>query len=189
MSTELEIATIAASVTAAGWLITHALQAATDERRRRDEALLRFTERQLEELYGPLALLVIEGRRTIQDLKDAIGRQHIFRGQPPLSKEELATWLFWSDNDFIPRNQKIKDLLTAKTHLIDSTIIPPSFVAFLDHHNSWIVNHLRWQQDKTEYSWHSKIPWPQEFEKDVLVSFERVKQRHSSLIQRLARNT
>ena len=186
MSTELVVAVIAATVTAFGWLITHALQAASDERRRRDDALLKFTERQLEELYGPLALLVIEGRRTIQDLRDAVGREHIFKGEPPLSEDERAAWLFWSDNDFIPRNEQIKSLLAAKTHLIESPSIPASFVAFLDHHNSWIVNHRRWQLEKVPYSWHSKIAWPKEFEADVLEAFERLKKRHSSLIQRLA---
>ena len=40
-----------------------------DRRRREAEARLKYTERQLEELYGPLAFLVIEGRHLSERTK------------------------------------------------------------------------------------------------------------------------
>jgi len=182
---QAEIALIAAIVTIIGWLVTHILQVRRDEGRRRVDALLRFTERQLDELYGPLALLVVEGRRTYLDLLDVVGRDKVFQDGQDLSPTDLAAWMFWAENDFIPRNEKIKQLLITKTHLIEGTSLPESYLRFLNHHNSWIIQHLRWKRDGVAYSWHSRIDWPKEFETDVLNTFAALKVRHTELIKRL----
>jgi hypothetical protein len=68
MSTPVVVALIAGSITAVGWLVNHWLVSRREEQRRRIEAQLKYVERQIEELYGPLALLVYEGRRTWGDL-------------------------------------------------------------------------------------------------------------------------
>jgi hypothetical protein len=153
-----------------------------DRRRREAEAQLKHTERQLEELYGPLAFLVIEGRRTFIDLLDSLHRPFVFRERRALSDVDLKTWLFWAENDLMPRNQKIEEILMAKTHLIEGDHMPAVYEAFLDHHNSWKVNHLRWKADGTEYGWHSKTHWPAEFEEDVLSTFRLLKARHALLL-------
>jgi hypothetical protein len=176
------IALLAIFVTVAGWLINHVLQSQREYKTKKREALLRYTERQLEELYGPLALLLIEGRRTFKDLLEIFGRKYIFVDDQPLSKEEFKTWIFWAENDFMPRNDKIKTLLMSKTHLIEGDEIPESYITFLDHCNSWQINHLRWKEEKVEYTWRSKIDWPKEFSKDVLATFKKLRKRHASLI-------
>jgi len=186
MAIQLQIAVIAGVITAAGWLVTHTLQQARDRQKERRESLLRFTERQLEELYGPVAFLVIEGRRTFEDLLDGLGRRYIFAAGQSLPPVELRTWLFWVENDFMPRNQKIKELLAAKTHLIEGPTIPASFLRALDHYNSWAINHLRWQKEQIPYSFHSKINWPPEFGEEVLATFNALKRRHTALIHQLS---
>jgi len=168
-----------------GWFANHWLTARRDEARRRIEAELRFVERQIEELYGPLAVALYEGRRTFLDLLDSLGRDRVFEGDKPLPPEELKTWLFWSESEFLPRNKEIKDLLRAKAHLVEGACFPASYVLFFDHCNSWAVNHRRWTEHRLAYSWRSKINWPAAFENEVLGTFQALKSRHAALIGKL----
>jgi len=182
MDIRTTVALSAVVVTIAGWLINHILQSHRELKAKKREALLQYTQKQLEELYGPLAFLIIEGRRTFKDLLEVFGRKYVFVDDKPLSKEEFKIWMFWAENDFLPRNEKIKSLLMSKTHLIEGEEIPESYITFLDHCNSWQINHLRWKKENVEYSWRSKIDWPKEFSKDVLDTFKTLRRRHASLI-------
>ena len=132
-------------------------------------------------LYGPLAFLIYEGRRTWNDLLEKLGREHVFMGHK-LEQKELDLWLYWVDHDFMPRNYEIKNLLASNAHLIDGAELPPSYITFLDHHNSWYVEHQRWKEQGIQYSWHSKVNWPDDFEKEVIVTFERLMKEHEALI-------
>lgn len=183
---------IATAFAAIGWIVNHILSEYRDRRNQQLAASLKYTERQLEELYGPLAFLVWEGRRTFQDLKETLAE---LRGRKPedmkyifplSNKDEFNLWLFWVENDFFPRNEKIQQLLMTKTHLIEGAKMPKSYLDFLDHHNSWRMDHLRWKKDKIEYSWTSKITWPEEFENDILLTFERLKHQHTKFLKAIA---
>jgi len=186
MAEAVEIAVIGAVVTAVGWLVTSASTSYAERERRRAEALLRHVERQLEELYGPLAFLVYEGRRTFEDLLEVLGRDRVFNGDKPLTADELRTWFYWAEADFLPRNERIKSLLMAKTHLVDGPTFPPSYVEFLNHCNSWDISHRRWREQGVAYSGFPKVDWPDEFEADVIKTFQNLRSRHASLIGRLA---
>jgi hypothetical protein len=176
------VALLGAVVTALGWLISHILSTSAESRRQRLISQMEFTKQQLEELYGPLAFLILEGEQTFKDFNAAVG----WKEDPPqgyeLSEQERPTVLFWIENDFFPRNKKIQELLSSKTHLIEGEKIPESFLIFLDHYNSWYINHLRWQKLEIEYGWRSKIPWPISFNEDVLSVFSTLKKRYAILI-------
>lgn len=187
MDIALTIAVLGATVSALGWVANYILTTAADKKRQRLISRLEFTKQQLEELYGPLAFLVLEGRRTWQDLLEVLGREDVFPTKNfTLLDKDLEIWQFWVENDFFPRNAKIQELLSTKTYLIEGERVPNSYLAFLDHHNSWKIHHERWEKQKVEYSWHSKLNWPNEFEKDVISTFERLKKRHSRLLGRVS---
>jgi hypothetical protein len=181
-------ALIAAGAAALGWFANHWLTSQREERRRRAEAQLKFVERQIEELYGPLAGALYEGRRTFLDLLDSLGRRFVFPESGSLSANDLKTWLFWAESEFLPRNNYTKQLLTSKAHLIDGATFPESYIEFLDHCNSWAVNHRRWKEQEVEYSWRSKLNWPESFEREALATFHELKQRHAQLIGALTVN-
>jgi hypothetical protein len=181
-------ALIAAVGAAIGWFANHWLTARREEYRRRIEAQLKFIERQIEELYGPLAAALYEGRRTFLDLLDSLGRRYVFLNDRPLTAEELKTWLFWAESEFLPRNEQIKILLRTKAHLVEGPTFPESYILFLDHCNSWAISHRRWKEQGKEYSWHSKINWPKNFEEEVLATFQELKRRHASLLGILMAN-
>ncbi len=187
MEPSVIVAIIAGTTTAMGWLVNHILTDRRDREKRQIEFSLKYVERQLEELYGPLAFLLYEGRQTFQDLLSTLGRNYVFMKDKPLSDEELKIWLFWAEYSFLPKNNKIKQLLTSKTHLIEGSCFPDSYVAFLNHHNSWSIQHQRWKEEGVKYSWHSKINWPVEFEKECIKTFESLKLKHSALLGKLTR--
>ncbi len=175
MHPSLLAALIAATATAAGWIVTSALASRAERRRRRAEARLKHIEQQLEQLYGPLLFLVMEGRSAWEDFCKKFGREVIFSNYGQLAEEEKALWLFWVDHEFMPRNEAIQSLLSSKTHLIVGARMPDSFMAFIEHYNAWRVTHLRWKNEGVPYSWHSKVNWPMKFETDVIESYERLK--------------
>lgn len=181
-------AVIAGFVAAVGWIVSYSLTSAATQRSLKQAASLKHVEAQLEQLYGPLAFLVLEGRQTFQELLGSLGRTYVFDAQDRISERDLKTWLFWVDNDFLPRNQKIKELLSQKTHLLDlkDSKMPRSYLTFLDHYNSWIIRHLRWKSEGIPYSWHSKINWPVDFEEDVLGSFQKLQDEHSRMLGRVS---
>ncbi|HLZ55758.1 MAG TPA: hypothetical protein VKR06_02325 [Ktedonosporobacter sp.] len=188
MDTALIIATLGAVVTAIGWLVTHILSTSAERRRQRLSAQVEFTKQQLEELYGPLAFLVLQGEQSSRDLAGALGKNLVFPENGQIEGEELKTWLFWVENDFFPRHQKIVALLASKAHLIEGERMPESFLTFLNHQHSWKLNHERWQKQGIAYSWHSKVSYPREFAKEVLSTFEQLKKRHSLLIGKIVKD-
>ena len=185
METAIEVALITAVVTAIGWLVVHYLSQKRDRENTQKEAALRHVERQLEELYGPLTFLIHEGRRTYADLLENLERDHVFEGDEPLPEDEQKMWLFWIENSLMPKNEKIRQLLMSKTHLIDGSRFPDSYVTFLDHHNSWTINHLRWKEEGIPYRWRSKIDWPKPFDREVLDTFKKFKGIHARLLGEL----
>ena len=182
MNPAILVAAIGAAVTAMGWLVTGILTQRREERKARTEASLRYVERQLEELYGPLAALLYEGRQIFSDLLQSYGRTYVFRQGEDLPEEELRTWLFWTEHSFLPRNRAIRDLLTAKSHLVNGSQFPESYVAFFQHESSWSIHHQRWLKEQVPYSWHSSVNWPVQFEREVLATFESLKARHAELL-------
>ena len=182
MDTALLIAIFGAIVTALGWLVN----AFVERRRQRLLSQLDYAKQQLEELYGPLAFLVLEGQQSVTDFAAIIGGKDIRVQGSDLSENELALWNFWVENDFFPRHEKIKTLISSKTHLIEGEKVPKSFLTFVEHYNSWLMHHKRWQQQGVKYPGYSKIAWPLEFNEEVLSTFEMLKKRHSILIGKIS---
>lgn len=182
MNPAILVALITASVTALGWLVTNLLSQRREEQKARAEASLRYVERQLEELYGPLAAMMYEGRQIFQELLNSLGRSHVFVAGVQLPPDELRTWLFWTETSFLPRNRQIRELLVAKPHLVEGAAFPESYIAFFLHESSWRIRHERWVKEQVPYDWHSTVNWPVAFETDVLKTFHALKIRHSELL-------
>ncbi len=106
MSTALLVAVLAGVISVLGWFVSHLLGSRADRRRARLAAQISHVEKQLSELYGPLAFFIYEGRATSEDLLQTLGRRHVFSVDKPLPDDELRTWLFWVDQDsFNPRGR------------------------------------------------------------------------------------
>ena len=187
MVPQVEAALIAGSVAAVGWFVSYTFTTVSNILSSKRAAALAHIEKQLEELYGPLAFLVLEGEQTFRELLDALGRDYIFDSNDKISAEDLKLWLFWAENDFMPRNLRIKTLLSEKTHLLYDSEMVASYLQFLNHHNSWMIRHLRWQKEHVEYSWHSNINYPEHFTEDVLNAFSELQKEHLRLMYKRGR--
>lgn len=182
MDTTILLAILAAAVTAFGWMANYVLSGRDERRRKQLDASQGYLESQLQEFYGPLAFLIQESRRSHQDLLETLGRDSVFVKGQELTDDELKVWLFWVENDIFPRNDKIHDLLTGKTHLIEGDQVPQSYLDFLEHHISWKINHLRWQRENVKYPWRSRRHYPDEFEEHVLATFQKLKDKHARIL-------
>jgi hypothetical protein len=185
VDTALVVALIAGAVSAVGWVANYALSARADRRRQTTTAALEYVERQLAELYGPLAFLVLEGQSSFDDLLSILGRRFVFMEDQALPEEERKLWDFWVDNDFMPRNEAIQKLLSSKAHLIEGSEMPTSYREFVEYYNSWRMSHLRWKQEGIPYAGHAKHWFPVEFNEEVLKVFEDLKREHSKLVGRI----
>jgi hypothetical protein len=185
METPLLIVIITATVTLLGWAVNHILAERRDRDNQRLASSLRFVERQLEELYGPLAFLILEGRRAAMDFVEALGREPVFEGKNALNEDEVKLWLLWVEDNFLPRNEAIRQLLLTKTHLIQGDTVPISFVEFLEYYNSWKMAHLRWAKYHVQYIWRPQAGWPTAFTEEVLTTFKALKANHNRIATRI----
>lgn len=181
MDTTLIAAVVAASVSVTGWAVNHVLTQRAERHRQKHQTQLAHIESQLERLYGPLFFLLHEGTSSFQDFCATLGRHHVFAEGGEISPEDLEAWLFWVDNDFMPRNTAIQELLASNAHLIEGSRMPDSYIRFIDHHNSWRVSHLRWKEEGVPYIWRAKQNWPVSFERDVISTYEELKKRQAEL--------
>ncbi|MBE9208623.1 hypothetical protein IQ244_19190 [Nostoc sp. LEGE 06077] len=175
-------------------IINHIMSGKRDRHNQQTAASLKYTEQQLEQLYGPLAFLVWEGRHTYTDL---VNKFIEIREEKQISEKninnyaifnlkneaEIQLWIFWIEKDAFPRHEKIKELLMTKTHLIEGTRMPDSYLNFLNYHNSWKIEHLQWKEQQIEYSYKSKVEFPPNFEEDVINTFEKLKLRQAKFIK------
>jgi hypothetical protein len=172
---------IPAAVAISGWFVVNLLGRRTAREQHRREATLQHLEQQLSDLYGPLTFLLLEGKRVFQDLEEDFG--HDWRqGDRQLTAEEVRKWIYWSENYFIPRNERIQDLLSHRSHLIEGDRIPLSFLEFIDHHSSWTLEMKRWKETGVREGLYSRRHWPIRFADEVVATFNLLKRRHASLI-------
>src|SRR4051794_2577871 len=84
---------ITAAVTVLTGVAAYFFTRRQEDRTRRLQLTIARIEQQLRELYGPLAIQVLEGERTFADLTRSLGRDHIFDEDDQLPANELQIWL------------------------------------------------------------------------------------------------
>lgn len=180
--TSLTLPLLGAALAALGWLARTTYEHHRSEVERRRNAELALLERQISELYGPLAALVVEGRQTFEDLLQELGRSAVFVDDRPLSTAELQTWLYWVEQDFLPRNAQIRELLVSKAHLLNGEEMPESHVQLLRHAQPWAIRHARWKVSQVPYNFQPSVNWPVSFERDIERTFKTLKARQARLL-------
>jgi hypothetical protein len=145
-------------------------------------AELRHVGRQLDELYGPMLLLVEESRVAVDDVLQKLGRPGIFPLDPE-KKEEKDFWIFRAENDFMPRNERMCKIVRKRGHWAEGTELPPSFAALLEHQDSWRLLHARWKKEGVAYSWGSRTPFPRPLLAEMRRAFKSLRARQDDLLK------
>jgi hypothetical protein len=164
---------------------------------------MEFTKLQLEELYGPLVYLIMEGQYSFSEAtiilssaRKISSMEHVDHENQQMDASSrfgenisdtivgrnYEAWKYWVDNEFLPRNEKIKDLIANQTHLIEGEEMPTSWLDFIEHHNSWKSSLDRWQKGLAKYPLTSRTPWPRAFDDNILSTFSLLKKRQSDLM-------
>ena len=68
MDTALLVAIITATASILSWVVSSIFSSWREKRKEKLEARLKFIDKQLEELYGPLAFLVHEGENSFKSI-------------------------------------------------------------------------------------------------------------------------
>lgn len=186
MDTALLVAIITATASVLSWVINSIYSSWKEKRKEKFKARLEFIDQQLEELYGPLAFLIHEGEHSFKSIFRTNRKRWVsLRGDKPKPDDQLALWIFWVENDFFPRNEKIKQLLMEKTHLIEGSRVPESFLQFMEHYNTWKLEHQRWREEGVEYSFISRVRFPEEFNDEVLTTFKKLKKEQNQFLDKI----
>ena len=208
MDATITIAVLGASISVMGWIVNYILSTSAERNRQKLLTQIEFTKQQLEELYGPLVFLVMEGRysfsealKTIASMPifdvETLPKEHVVQTKRKGTKIEISgnvsdskislgeddeVWAYWIENEFIPRNEKIKTLIANKTHLIEGEEMPKSWLEFIEHYNSWKVNFDRWKKGLAKFPLYSRTGWPQDLDDNILSTFKLLKKRQAYLM-------
>lgn len=139
-------AIVAGVVTLAVAVVGAALSYASNRRLSQRQAYLARADAQLSELYGPmLATLGANGiayRGFLAIYRPGVERN--FLATEP-SEEELRIWRLWVTHVLQAGNERIRELITTKSHLLIDDAMPKALLQFCAHTAGYRVTTERWK--------------------------------------------
>jgi len=163
-----------------GYAVTYANNVRIEQRKSQIE----YLNEQLENLYGPLYSLTNAGRVAWEAFR---GRYRpggaFFSTENPPDERELAAWVLWMREIFMPNNLKMERVIIENAHLIDGPSMPRPFTDFLVHVEGYKVVMKKWESgDYSEFA--SFNNYPQELNIYVNQTFNDLKARQAELLGR-----
>ena len=137
-------------------------------------------ERQLSELYRPLAAMVEESRLSYVAFKKKEGRQESLPTDRTLTDEEMKRWIDHIEKEIFPRNEKMCTLIRSKRSLADGAE-PPSWQALLEHQDGWREDHEKWRKEGVAYPFHARTSFPRTLERELKASIAALEERRAAL--------
>lgn len=180
MSPPLIAALIAAFVTIIGWIVSNYLIKQREDQARKSQAALRHLERQIEELYGPLA-----GLLTYSDIVYNLEQSRKTLRPAEQASQDAEVIQYFIENHYLPLNQQIITLLRTKTYLIVGDKTPESFTQFMSHAARLECLHNLWRSTK-QHSFFMPGPekdWPRIFHSEVEKGLQELRAKHAELIR------
>jgi hypothetical protein len=187
MSEPIIIALIGAGVAIVGWFVSQFLIRAREDRTRRLETLLKHSEKQIEEFYGPLFNIVHQifvSSHVQYDILTARDNS----GQLRLTTEQRNPLTdFFLDNYFAKLHQEVNQILKTKLYLIEGSEMPDSFFTSLRHVNQERDQRLIAKDLGIDTSFVPGVPWPEDFYTDIKRGFERAMSKYENSLGGLRR--
>ena len=140
-------------------------------------------DRQLSELYRPLAALVEESRLSITEFKKKEGRQEILPTDRTLTDEEMKRWIDQIEKVIFPRNEKMCALIRSKRDLVVGGTLPKSWQELLDHQGGWREEHDKWRKDGVAYPFHARSGFPRTLERELKATIAELEERKAALLK------
>jgi len=174
---------ITAVVTVFGWYATYAYTRYREDRTRRLELDLKFRQRQIEELYGPLLSLIEQIFNVWTVRENVLSAPGAQLGE---EQRKQVREFFWQ-RYFAPLHTEIGALLRTKLYLLEGIQLPESFSQYLVHATQEACQHRLWEELKIDTRHVEGRPWPQDFYKDVRSSLDRLMAAHRVKLEGLRR--
>lgn len=173
---------LAGLVTIIGWYATYAYAKRREDRTRRLEIQLKYRQRQIEELYGPL-LSLIEQIFNVWQVRQNI----VTAPRNSLSSEQVqAVREFFWERYFAPLHSEIAALLKTKLYLLEGGLMPESFSRYLEHATQEACQHRLWNELQIDTKHVPGRPWPQGFYEEVRDTLRLLMQRHQTGVDELS---
>jgi hypothetical protein len=173
---------LAGVVTIVGWYATYAYAKRREDRTRRLEIQLKYRQRQIEELYGPLLSLVEQIFNVWQVRRNILTAP----GNSLSSKQvQIVREFFW-ERYFAPLHSEIAALLKTKLYLLEGGLMPDSFARYLEHATQEACQHRLWNEHQIDTKHVPGRPWPEGFYEDVKDTLGRLMERHQTGVEELS---
>jgi len=176
--TEVLKLTIPAAIAVLGWFVAHFLTKRREDRTRRQQSLVDFRARQIEELYGPLQSLVGQVH-TIWNVREEITNASKRAEEAGLSPAQIITLreFVWKQY-FLPLHREIRTLLRNKQHLLEDGKMPRSFEEYIDHSLQEEFRHLLRDEVHIQTKFMLPTYFPRDFLKDVTMCLADVRAKY-----------
>lgn len=172
---ELVISFLAVILIIFGWIIPykHSKQLEKNrnnyEREKEKRRLKKeFIDKQISQLYGPLAAIIREADISFKLITFQLGRKHIFengRELKDLPENEQKIWIHYVDKYKLPAQAKMIEIIRNNIELMYNSEIPECVYTFLDYCIGWEL--LANQQKNgiaNYYAYHYSYNYPKEFD-------------------------
>jgi hypothetical protein len=140
-------------------------------------------DRQLDELYRPLAAMVEESRLSYVAFKKREGRQESLPTDRTLTDEEMKRWIDHIEKEIFPRNEKMCALIRSKRDLVVGGELPKSWQALLEHQDGWREDHDQWRKKGVAYPFHARTGFPRTLEREVKATIAELEERKAALFK------
>jgi hypothetical protein len=186
MEVPIVVALISAIVTAAGWLVVNFLAARRADKTRRLELMLQHHERQIEEFYGPIMILIQRVWNIWRIREEIFEKMSPEDNARPLDEIKRDITRFVYENYFSTIHKEIAEIIKEKAYLIDGAILPQSFNDYLAHSIMQEIQNRLWYEKSMSTQSVPEKKWPYEFPKDIERGFNSSMNSYQNVIETLA---
>ncbi len=181
------------------WLLNHSKVPATfmkqmfDSRLNLEQEMLcleiNAVQQQLDHLYGPLLMLMVEGQRTFQALVEMLeDTPSVGHEASRWTSEERVAWNRWMATTLFPLHKRIIVLFSTQPHLMVNGKHPAYFASFIAHGQSWQSLRERWSKGDFSGTWNPTLRWPCQFTQEVIDISHVLKAKHLSLLKKVSKD-
>ncbi|NKE44405.1 hypothetical protein HB662_06420 [Roseomonas frigidaquae] len=179
-------------------------------RQRKDAARKYSRERieaQIRDYYGPLHALNAAGEEAFLSFKNrflfddresdrkVIAQADFFADASKLPDQaQLKAWMLWTQEIFLPLNERRQDIILRLHHLSVQSEIPPSFAAFLAHAQAFRATVANWKAGgidertgRSRSDFCPALPFPAAFDREVAATLKALEAERVKLLQQEAR--
>ncbi len=178
-----------------GWIIPYRqkikfekTQRLYEEERRRVQWEKELIDRQISNLYGPLAELIEEQNIRWALIKYQLDRDYVFSKDTitlsQLSEDDRKIWVHFVDTYKIPIQNEMVKIIRENQHLIYKSEKPTGYRVFMEYSLGWeMLDNQKRNGVPNYYEYYYRFNYPKEFDHYVFETLNQLQKRQSELIQ------